>query len=247
MMWSLNKRYLLLTRKCSALLVEKLDDLFTAKLEVIFLSRTDAQNIDEHFGKEASEVYLTAMFKHLKESLHHDFIPPWLVQYRVNDSDSKRDQSQDKGNNGDDRNITNGSLDNKNSGLKLGANNSNESGNNGDNVSDPSQNKVNKSDKENVKDGSLDNNGDKKNAAKNSNESGNTTKTKTVGAKPLSGEAQRKKKGKLLEDDNSKSSSDSEQVSVNDPSTSTSDNEKGLEFDPDNNDDCEGEEDNECQ
>eukprot|EP00536_Pseudo-nitzschia_multiseries_P005884 jgi/Psemu1/13915/gm1.13915_g len=77
-----------------------------------------------------------------------------------------------------------------------------------------------------------------------------------------SGESQCKKKGKLLEDedsksssyseqllvedDNSKSSSDSDQVSVYDPSTGMSDNEKGFEFDLDNGSDSEGEEDNEC-
>eukprot|EP00536_Pseudo-nitzschia_multiseries_P003286 jgi/Psemu1/7367/gm1.7367_g len=307
------------------------DDLFTAKHEVVSFSQSDVHNINEHFGKEGNEVYLSGVFQHIKgmnfkyhtllnfetwdcfkntkadlqkfkESqtsqtgqyeaylagwvmftckprkpfLYRDFIPSWLVQYRVRDSDNKRD----------DGNVTNGSLDN-NAGLKPATNNLNESENNGDNASNPSQDKGNKRDEES-----------------NLNESQNTAKMKTLGAKssvvkklqlasknwrneleksvqslnysldvtvsklPLtSGEAQRKKKGELLEDDDSESSSDSQKLLVDINSESsfdseqqvseyelttpgTSDNEKDSEFDTDLNSNSdsegEGEEDNEC-
>eukprot|EP00536_Pseudo-nitzschia_multiseries_P005550 jgi/Psemu1/12817/gm1.12817_g len=75
------------------------------------------------------------------ESLYPGFILPWLVQYRTkdkapsrdgnsdNDSDSFSDLRQDnKGNNSDERNITDGSLDN-NDNLKPMTENLNESGN----------------------------------------------------------------------------------------------------------------------
>eukprot|EP00536_Pseudo-nitzschia_multiseries_P009590 jgi/Psemu1/23635/gm1.23635_g len=252
-------------------LVEKFDELLLAKLEVVFLSQSNVANIDDHLDVAGGEVYLTDVFKHLegknfkyhtlsdfktwdcskktkgdlqkfkesqtclyeeysagwamfscktREPLYRGFIPPWLVQERVIDAD------------------------------KTVAKNSNESGNNGDNVSNPSHDKGN-----NCDDGSLDSNTGLKPAAKNSNEYGNNGDKR--------GEAQCKKKGKLLEDGESESFSDStkllletdtkssfdskQQVSEYNLSThGSSDNEKDLELDPDNNGESEGENDDKC-
>eukprot|EP00536_Pseudo-nitzschia_multiseries_P001761 jgi/Psemu1/4006/gm1.4006_g len=57
-----------LTEPLVEMLVDQLDEIFTAKLEVVFLSQTGVQNIDENFGKEGNEVYLSGVFKHLEGS-----------------------------------------------------------------------------------------------------------------------------------------------------------------------------------
>eukprot|EP00536_Pseudo-nitzschia_multiseries_P007101 jgi/Psemu1/16978/gm1.16978_g len=59
------KSFTLLTQSLAETLVDQSDELFMAKLEVIFLSRTEVQNINAHFGK-GNELYLSGMFKHLK-------------------------------------------------------------------------------------------------------------------------------------------------------------------------------------
>eukprot|EP00536_Pseudo-nitzschia_multiseries_P011830 jgi/Psemu1/30212/gm1.30212_g len=180
-----------------------------------------------------------------------------------NNGDNKSNQSQDKkGNNGDDGNVTDGSLDND--GDKKPRND-------GDNESGQSQDKGNNGDGGNVTDGLLDNNSDEKPAAKNPNESGNTAKTvgashqwsKILNWLPKIGGTNWKKVfighgfalhvikvmlkdpdpeilypiyqiGKLLGDEYSISSLDS---------TGTSDNnERGSEYDPDNDGNSEGEE-----
>eukprot|EP00536_Pseudo-nitzschia_multiseries_P000555 jgi/Psemu1/1246/gm1.1246_g len=344
--------------KLPEMLVDQLDELFMAKLEVVFLSQTNVQNIDEHFGKEGNKVYLSGVFKHLEganfkyhtlldfetwdcfkdtkadlQNFKESQIGPYAVIEKDkaphcdgdldNDGDNESNQSQDKGNNGDDRNVTDGLLDN----------NVRTRGNNGDDG--------------NVTDESLDNDGNKKPAAKNSNDllpalwvqnwrnkweesvqSLNYSLDVTLPKFPLtigrgfalhdikvmlkdpdpeilhhiyqigqkvvyvgdlshiglvdayvserydgydvypgyklfsnyndsekhgkSGEAQHKNKGSLLWNECSISSSDSTGTSDNDSisssdSTGMSDNEKGLEYDPEDDGNSEGEEDNECQ
>eukprot|EP00536_Pseudo-nitzschia_multiseries_P015323 jgi/Psemu1/41999/gm1.41999_g len=268
-------------RSLTEAVVELSDELFTAKLKVVFLSQTNTQNIDEHFGKEGNEVYLSGVFKHLegtnfkyhtlsdfetwdcfedtkadlqnfKETQTGSYVAYAAGWYRIKDKvpprdgnldsegDNKSNQSQDKDNN---------------------ANNSTHLDNNGDNKSDQSQDKGNHIDDGNVTNGSLDNGGDLKPMAKNSNESGNTAKTVdrmskleesvqalnyslnvtvlkfllTVGHGFVSYSINVMLKDPDPEilypiyqigDEYSNSSSDS---------TSTSDNEKGLEYDPNDN------------
>eukprot|EP00536_Pseudo-nitzschia_multiseries_P002089 jgi/Psemu1/4889/gm1.4889_g len=205
------KIFTLLTESLAETLVELLDELFMAKLEAhfgkdgneVYLSDADLQKFKEAQTSQTTlyETYLAGWVMFTckpREFLYRGFIPLWLIRYRVKDKSPPRDgnsgddgdnisnQSQDKGNNGDDRNVTNGSLDN-NGGLKPAASNLNESGNSGDNASDPRQDKKgnqsdvgngNKCDEEYITDGSLDNDGNKKPTTKNWNESGNTAKTK---------------------------------------------------------------------
>eukprot|EP00536_Pseudo-nitzschia_multiseries_P009418 jgi/Psemu1/23130/gm1.23130_g len=47
------------------MLVDHLVELFLKKLEVVFLSQTNVQNVDQHFGK-GNKVYFSGVFKHLK-------------------------------------------------------------------------------------------------------------------------------------------------------------------------------------
>eukprot|EP00536_Pseudo-nitzschia_multiseries_P009020 jgi/Psemu1/22160/gm1.22160_g len=53
-------------RPLAETLVELSDKLFSKKLEGVFLSLVDVQNMDQHFGKEGNKVYLSGVFKHLK-------------------------------------------------------------------------------------------------------------------------------------------------------------------------------------
>eukprot|EP00536_Pseudo-nitzschia_multiseries_P010574 jgi/Psemu1/26376/gm1.26376_g len=142
--------------------------------------------------------------------------------------------------------------------------------NNGDNVSDEAQDKVNKSNEGNDKDGTSDNNGDLKPMAKpttskalgeknNLKESRNTSKT--VGAKSLllvkglelapkdqthstQAQSQNGNNNKLGQSDQllNYSGCNHAQISFE----STSDNEKGFEYDPDHNSNIEAEEDDKC-
>eukprot|EP00536_Pseudo-nitzschia_multiseries_P012563 jgi/Psemu1/32450/gm1.32450_g len=137
------------SRNLAEKLVDQLDELFMAKLEVVFCSRPDAQNIDVHFGK-GNKLSLSCVFKHLEGS---NFKYYTLLEFKTWDcfDDSKdelkifkkshtglyaarwvmftskredfctdmvpprdnvSDQTQDKGNNSDEGNNTDGKLEN---------------------------------------------------------------------------------------------------------------------------------------
>eukprot|EP00536_Pseudo-nitzschia_multiseries_P010754 jgi/Psemu1/26852/gm1.26852_g len=199
-----------LTEFLAKFLVEKTHDLFMAKLEVVFLSQTTVQNIDEHFGKDCNVVYLSGVFKHLKGTnfKHHALLDfkSWncfedtkadLQQnfkesqtgpygayaagwYTVNDNPPPCDG--DLGNDGDNK--INGDDGNVTNGPLDNNDGLKPAANNlnesGNNGDNNLSGSGNNSD--NVSNPSQDK-GNKSDERNNSNESGNTTKTKTVGTK----------------------------------------------------------------
>eukprot|EP00536_Pseudo-nitzschia_multiseries_P007927 jgi/Psemu1/19072/gm1.19072_g len=133
------------------------------ELEVVFLSRTDVQNIDEHFGK-GNKVYLSGVFKHLEGSnFKYHTLSDFETWECFKDSkadlqnfqeiphrsrtketappcDNVSDNTHNQGNQRDEGNVTDGKLDN--------------------NGSDKTKDNVNRSDEGNVTDGTSDKNGD---------------------------------------------------------------------------------------
>eukprot|EP00536_Pseudo-nitzschia_multiseries_P016256 jgi/Psemu1/45470/gm1.45470_g len=179
-----------LTEPLVEMLVDQSDELFTAKLEVVFLSRTGVQNINEHFGKEGNEMYLSGVFKPLEGSnfKYHTFLDfetwecfkdskadlqnfkksqtgPYVAGW-VMFTSKRKDMVPTIHDDGSDKvedNVNKSDQGND----EDGEGNKSDQGNdkdgtldNCDDVSDPRQEKGSKSDQGNGKDGNLDNDGD---------------------------------------------------------------------------------------
>eukprot|EP00536_Pseudo-nitzschia_multiseries_P011416 jgi/Psemu1/28836/gm1.28836_g len=167
-----------LTEPLAVMLVDQLVELFTAKLEVIFLSQISVQNINEHFGKEGNKVYLSGVFKPLEGSnfKYHTFLgfKTWacfedaktdLQNFKESQTDpymagwvmfTSKCKDRVLPLHDDDSDKIQDNVNKSDQGNDKDDNLDNK----GDNVGDPRQDKGNKSNQRNDKDGTLDNTGD---------------------------------------------------------------------------------------